>query len=197
MPINILVIDDDLAPVERLMRTLKRADTINALGEIRVDDSITKVESIEKYDIKHYGIDFDVALIDYQLYSTFTGILVSAWIALNLRIPRLTLTSAPYPGNPEYFNGFIQKNEITDNPRKVIEKIYHCIDEFNSRDWLERQHLILVKQYQEMLNDSYESTGSHPELSIIKTLLDQFEKILDAQQENTLKKQIEYINSTQ
>ena len=48
-----------------------------------------------------------------------------------------------------------------------------------------------------MLKDSYAGTGSHPDLPVIKELLDQFEKILDAQQENVLKRQIEYINSTQ
>jgi len=196
MPINIIVIDDDLAPVERLMRALKRADQANVLGEIRVDDSITKMDSIEKYDVKQHGVNFDVALIDYQLYSTFTGILVSAWIALHLGIPRLTLTSAPYPGDPEYFNGFIQKNEITDHPSDVIERIQHCIDEFNSREWLEKQHYLLVRKYQEMLKVSYSDTGSQPDLTIIKTLLDQFEKILDAQQELALKRQLEYIGST-
>jgi len=192
-----LVIDDDITSAERLMKTLKRADTTNLFVEIKVDDGITKVASIEDYNLKNLGIDFDVALIDYQLFSTFTGILVSAWIALHLRIPRLTLTSAPYPGEPEYFNGFIQKNEITDNPNNVIEKILCCIDEYNSKEWLEKQHYFLVQQYQEMLKDSYAGTGSHPDLPVIKELLDQFEKILDAQQENVLKRQIEYINSTQ
>ena len=197
MSINILVIDDDVKSVERLMKALKRADTTSLLGDIKVDDEITKVASLEEYDLKRLGINFDVALIDYQLFSTFTGILVSAWIALHLGIPRLTLTSAPYPGEPGYFNGFIQKNEITDNPNNVIEKILQCIDEFNSKEWLEKQHYLLVRQYQEMIEDSYSGTGSQPDLPVIKKLLDQFEKILDAQQEITLKRQIEYIDSTQ
>lgn len=84
MAINILVIDDDKRMAIRLMNNLKRADQSNILGEIEVDDSIKELETVEKYDVSHYGIKFDVALIDYQLSCSFTGILVSAWIALDL-----------------------------------------------------------------------------------------------------------------
>lgn len=94
MAINILVIDDDRKMAERLMRGLQRADKENILGEIQVDDSVIKLETVENYDISHFETTFDVALIDYQLSSSFTGILVSAWIALYLQIPRLTLTTA-------------------------------------------------------------------------------------------------------
>ena len=80
MAINILVIDDDRKMAERLMRGLQRADKENILGEIQVDDSVIKLETVENYDISHFETTFDVALIDYQLSSSFTGILVSAWI---------------------------------------------------------------------------------------------------------------------
>lgn len=66
MAINILVIDDDRKMAERLMRGLQRADKENVLGEIQVDDSVIKLETVENYDISHFETTFDVALIDYQ-----------------------------------------------------------------------------------------------------------------------------------
>ena len=51
MAINILVIDDDRKMAERLMRGLQRADKENILGEIQVDDSVIKLETVENYDI--------------------------------------------------------------------------------------------------------------------------------------------------
>lgn len=136
MPINVLVIDDDKRIVERLMKNLKRMDSNKILGEIYVDDTITELENIEKYDVSDFKNKIDVALIDYQLSCSFTGILVSAWIALDLGIPRLTLTTAAYPGNPEYFNGSILKQEITDSPGIVIERIKECVECYNSELWL-------------------------------------------------------------
>lgn len=153
MAINILVIDDDRKMAERLMRGLQRADKENVLGEIQVDDSVIKLETVENYDISHFETTFDVALIDYQLSSSFTGILVSAWIALYLQIPRLTLTTASYPGNPAYFNGSILKNEITDSPEVVIQRILECVENYNSELWLAKQHQELVAEYQHMLDD--------------------------------------------
>lgn len=151
MAINILVIDDDRKMAERLMRGLQRADKENVLGEIQVDDSVIKLETVENYDISHFETTFDVALIDYQLSSSFTGILVSAWIALYLQIPRLTLTTASYPGNPAYFNGSILKNEITDSPEVVIQRILECVENYNSELWLAKQHQELVAEYQHMI----------------------------------------------
>ena len=84
--------------------------------------------------------------------SSFTGILVSAWIALYLQIPRLTLTTASYPGNPAYFNGSILKNEITDSPEVVIQRILECVENYNAELWLAKQHQELVAEYQHMLN---------------------------------------------
>ena len=152
MAINILVIDDDRKMAERLMRGLQRADKENILGEIQVDDSVIKLETVENYDISHFETTFDVALIDYQLSSSFTGILVSAWIALYLQIPRLTLTTASYPGNPAYFNGSILKNEITDSPEVVIQRILECVENYNAELWLAKQHQELVAEYQHMLH---------------------------------------------
>lgn len=185
MAINVLVIDDEKKGVNYMMNNLKRADDTGVLGTIIVDDEVTKLDNLEKFDISHYGLKFDVALIDYQLTCTFTGILVSAWIALYLKIPRLTLTSAAYPGNPDYFNGAILKNEITDAPKNVIRRIANCVENYNAELWLDKQHQALVSEYQELLRE--DGAEARPEFSEIQTLLDRFEKILDAQQEEKIK----------
>lgn len=185
MAINILVIDDDRKVAERLMRGLQRADKENILGEIKVDDSVTKLETVEDYDISHFETTFDVALIDYQLSSSFTGILVSAWIALYLQIPRLTLTTASYPGNPAYFNGSILKNEITDSPDVVIQRILECVENYNAELWLAKQHQELVAEYQHMLDAGL---TNQEELKSIEHILDRFERILDAHQEDRIKR---------
>lgn len=184
MAINILIIDDDKKTLTRLAGNLKRADTGNILGVIEVDDSIIHLDTVENYDVSKYQIAFDVALIDYQLTSTFTGILVSAWIALHLRIPRMTLSTATYPGDPSYFNGAILKKEITDSPTEVIQRIVECVEIYNSDEWLNNQHKLLVTQYQCLLK----ANNNAPELSQIESLLDRFERILDVQQETEIKK---------
>lgn len=194
MPLNILVIDDDKKIVNRLMNSLRRADECGLLGEIYVDDSILNLDSVEKYHVSSFGVTFDVALIDYQLTCSFTGILVSAWIALYLKIPRLTLTTAKYPGNPDYFNGSILKNEITDCPQDVIQRIVKCVDNYNVEKWLKKQHEALITQYQEMLRE--ESPEMNTEFSKIQSLLDQFEKILDGQQEEKIKIALTYEQNT-
>lgn len=186
MAINILVIDDDRKIAERLMRNLQRADKEGILGEIKVDDSIIKLDTVENYDISHLGASFDVALIDYQLSSTFTGILVSAWISLHLQIPRLTLTTAAYPGNPAYFNGFVLKDEITDSPEIVLQRIADCVDNYNAELWLAKQHEELISEYQRILDD--DGVINQEELKSIEHLLDRFEKIIDAHQEERIKK---------
>lgn len=186
MAINILVIDDDLKIAERLMRNLQRADKERILGEIKVDDSIIELETIENYDISRFETSFDVALIDYQLSTTFTGILVSAWIALHLQIPRLTLTTASYPGNPAYFNGSILKNEILDSPEVVIQRILECVENYNAELWLAKQHQELVAEYQHMLDD--DGLINQEELTSLENILDRFEKILDARQEERIKR---------
>ena len=194
MAINILVIDDDVRSVNYMMKNLKRADEADVLGAIVVDDKVTRLDTLEKFDVSGYDTTFDVALIDYQLTCTFTGILVSAWIALDLKIPRLTLTTAAYPGNPDYFNGAILKNEITDSPKDVIQRIASCVDSYNAEVWLDKQHQALVSQYQELLKE--DSAESQPEFSEIQILLDRFEKILDAQQEEKIRGILMYENAT-
>lgn len=184
MAINILIIDDDKRPVTRLVSNLKRADVGNALGIIEVDDSIVQLDMVEKYDVSKFNTTFDVALIDYQLTSAFTGILISAWIALHLRIPRMALSTAAYPGDPSYFNGAILKKEITDTPAEVIKRIVECVETYNSDEWLSNQHKLLVDQYQCLLK----ANNNAPELSQIESLLDRFERILDAQQDAEIKK---------
>lgn len=194
MAINILVVDDDVRSVTYMMKNLKRADDTGALGTIIVDDKVTKLDTLEKFDISGYDTTFDVALVDYQLTCSFTGILVSAWIALDLKIPRLTLTTAAYPGNPDYFNGFILKNEITDSPCDVIKRIIGCVENYNSEAWLDKQHQALVAQYQEILTE--DGSESQPEFSEIQTLLDRFERILDARQEEKIRGILMYENAT-
>lgn len=194
MPVNILVIDDDKVIVDRLMKNLKRADTKNFIDKIIVDDRIIKLDSIENYDTTIFDTKFDIALIDYQLTRSFTGILVSAWISLYLNIPRLSLTTASYPGNPEFFNGSILKNEITDSPNIIIDRIDKCISDFNSELWLNTQHKSLVAQYQKLLE--YNTNDSIEKLNLIQNILDQFEKVIDAHQESEIKKALLFEETT-
>lgn len=184
MAINILIIDDDKRYVSRLVNNLRRADTGNVLGVIEVDDSIIQLDTVEKYDVSKYNTTFDIALIDYQLTSTFTGILVSAWIALYLGIPRITLSTAAYPGDPSYFNGSILKREITDTPTVVIQRIIDCVETYNSDVWLSNQHRQLVEEYQGLLR----TNGDTVALAQLEELLDRFERILDAQQDAEIKR---------
>lgn len=188
MALNILIIDDDKRPLMRLVDNLKRADTEKVLGAVEIDDSIVHLDMVEKYDVSKYNTRFDVALIDYQLTSSFTGILVSAWIALHLRIPRMALSTAPYPGDSSYFNGAILKREITDAPASVIQRIADCVETYNSDEWLNNQHKQLVEQYQFLLK----TNSNAPELSQLESLLDRFERILDAQQDSEIKKALAY-----
>ena len=188
MAINVLIIDDDKRPVTRLVSNLRRADTDQSLGIIEIDDSIVQLDMVEKYDVSKFNTKFDIALIDYQLTSTFTGILISAWIALHLRIPRMALSTATYPGDPSYFNGAILKNEITDTPTEVIRRIVECVDTYNSDEWLSNQHKLLVEQYQCLLKVN----NNTPELSQIEELLDRFERILDEKQDSAIKKVLAY-----
>jgi hypothetical protein len=188
MAINVLIIDDDKRPVTRLVSNLRRADTGNALGVIEIDDTIVQLDMVEKYDVSKFNTTFDVALIDYQLTSSFTGILISAWIALHLRIPRMALSTAAYPGDPSYFNGAILKKEITDAPMEVIQRIVECVETYNSDEWLNNQHKLLVEQYQCLLKVN----NNTPELSQIEELLDRFERILDEKQDSAIKKVLAY-----
>ena len=170
MAINILIIDDDKRYVTRLVRNLRRADAENVLGVIEIDDSIVQLDTVEK------------------LTCTFTGILVSAWIALYLGIPRMTLSTASYPGDPSYFNGSILKREITDTPEIVIQHIVECVETYSADSWLNNQHKLLVKQYQELLR----TNDNSPAIPQLEQLLDRFEKILDAQQEAEIKRTLAY-----
>lgn len=188
MAINILIIDDDKRPLTRMVDNLRRADSERLLGVIEIDDSIVDLDTVEKYDASKYGVKFDVALIDYQLSSTFTGILFSAWIALALRIPRIALSTADYPGDPSYFSCAILKREITDNPESVIQRIASCVEMYNSDTWLSEQHQQLVEEYQKLLQGGTKT----PALEQLDTLLDKFERILDAKQEGEIKKVLEY-----
>ena len=197
-PVNLIVIDDDMTYVERAMKYLKRHDRESLLGEYIVDDTILSIEKIEDYSPSTYGIEFDAVLIDYQLNKEFTGVLVSAWIMLQLHIPRITLTTATYTGPKNYFDEFIRKDEITDNPNNVIHKIVSCISNFNYSQWLDNQYKELVGQYNDLLAKSERNTLIPHEEEMFKkigNLLDKFERILDTQQEERIKTKLEYLKT--
>lgn len=67
---------------------------------------------------------------------------------------------------------------------EVIQRIVECVETYNSDEWLNNQHKLLVDQYQCLLK----ANNNSPELSQIESLLDRFERILDAQQETEIKK---------
>ena len=192
MAINVLIIDDDKRPVTRLVSNLRRADTGNALGVIEIDDTIVQLDMVEKYDVSKFNTTFDVALIDYQLTSSFTGILISAWIALHLRIPRMALSTAAYPGDPSYFEGqYIVPNGMAYNSYIILDDkiaIFDTVDARFSDEWLNNQHKLLVEQYQCLLKVN----NNTPELSQIEELLDRFERILDEKQDSAIKKVLAY-----
>lgn len=100
------------------------------------------------------------------------------------------MTTAAYPGNPDYFNGAILKNEITDSPRDIIQRISDCVEDYNADLWLAKQHQALVLQYQALLKD--EENAGPQGLSSVEALLDQFEKIIDSRQEEQIKKVLMY-----
>ena len=169
------------------MHTLVRADSNSTIGDIIVDDSIAKESTdIEEYDPENaFQTHFDIVLIDYQLGCSFTGILVSAWIALKMNIPRLTLTTAPYNGDPGYFNGSILKRDITDHPAIVLKQLEEHIRNYDSIKWLNDQYKLLVQEYQRITDNELGSTKEQRES--IEQLLDKFERIIDSKQESVLK----------
>ena len=97
-----------------------------------------------------------------------------------------------YPGNPEYFNGSILKQEITDSPGIVIERIKECVECYNSELWLNKQHHALVIEYQNLLKEG--DRTSEFDLNAIQNILDKFERILDDRQERELQKILSYEN---
>ncbi len=197
-PINILVIDDEIKIVQRLMKALERKDFNKQIGTIIVDDSMLGDQSLEQYDAYAHETQFDIVLIDYQLGCSYTGILVSAWMMLHLRIPRMTLTSGPYPGPKDYFDGYIMKDEIIDKPDEVISRIINCVESFNYNVWLEKQYEQLVDQYSKLIVDDADfqlNIVEKENLNSLIRLLDKFEKILDVDQEEKIKLKMEYINN--
>lgn len=192
MALNILVIDDDKSTVERIMHTLKRADSDGSIGTIVVDGSITSDDArIEEYDPENtFQTHFDMALIDYQLGCSFSGILVSAWIALKMKIPRISLTTAPYNGESSYFDGFILKRDITDNPSTTISKIKEYASNYDANKWLDNQYRLMVEEYKAILDGRI--ITSEEQRVLIETLLDKYEKILDQQQEQLIKQAMSY-----
>ena len=194
--INLLIVDDDKVAVDRAINHLKRHDTGKILGECVVDDSFLALEKVEDYHPSTYGIEFHAVLIDYQLNKEFTGTLISAWLMLQLRIPRLTLTTATYSGPHNYFDEFIRKDEITDSPTDVINKIQHCIETFNYSNWLDNQYRTLSEEYKQLLLQSEKNILGPADLSKLASLenvLDKFEKILDTQQEEKIKEKLAYL----
>lgn len=196
--INILVIDDEITIVNRLMESLKRKDDQNRIGKVVVDNSMLGDKSLEQYDASIHNTKFDIVLIDYQLDCSYTGILVSAWMMLQLQVPRMTLTSGTYPGPRDYFDGYITKDEIVDSPNEVIDRIVSCVESFNYNNWLEKQYNQLVEQYSKMLSDDQDlklNPNEKDNLESLANLLDKFEKIIDEEQEKAIKLKMEYINN--
>ncbi|PKM52455.1 MAG: hypothetical protein CVV02_01495 [Firmicutes bacterium HGW-Firmicutes-7] len=196
--INILVIDDEIQYAKRLMETLKRKDSQNRIGQIIVDNSMLQDQSLEQYDALIHNIKFDIVLIDYQLGCSYTGILVSAWMMLHLKVPRMTFTSGAYPGPKDYFDGYITKDEIIDSPNQVIDRIALCVEDFNYNSWLEGQFEKLVDQYSILITEDQSSELNPCEkenLESLIRLLDKFEKIIDIKQEEEIKLKMEHINN--
>ena len=75
---------------------------------------------------------------------------------------------------------------VTDNPQDVLEYLKDRITNYDSSSWLEKQHQILVNQYQTLL--TREDTE---QLANIENLLDRFERIIDSKQEENIKRSIE------
>lgn len=196
--INLLVIDDEVEKVKRLINRLKKNDDNGVLGECIVDDSILKIGKPENYSPYQYGVRIDAVLIDYQLNQQFTGILVSALMMLQLPVPRITLTSGDYNGPPSYFNEFIRKDEIPDHPKEVIKRIVECIEEFNYEIWLENQYKELVMEYDFLLKEDEKRGLIHAEkenLKQLEAILDKFDRVLDSEQELKVKEKLNYLHS--
>lgn len=197
--INLLIIDDDKKAVERAMQHLKRHDVEGILGDLVVDDSIMSIDRVENYCPSTQPVRYDAVLIDYQLIGQeFTGILVSAWMVLQLGIPRIALTTATYNSSKNYFDEFIRKDEINDNPERVIQKIISCIDNFDHGQWLEARYKELMDEYNRLLMKGESETliSSEKELlEKLEILLDKYERILDVEQEDRIKTKLEYLDS--
>ncbi|MFR3730702.1 hypothetical protein [Lacrimispora sp.] len=196
--INLLVIDDEVEKVQRLINRLKKNDDTGVLGECIVDDSILKIGKQENYSPYKHGVRIDAVLIDYQLNQQFTGILVSALMMLQLQVPRITLTSGDYNGPHGYFNEFIRKDEITDHPKEVIKRIVKCIEEFNYEIWLKAQYKELVMEYDSLLKEDEKRGLIHVEkenLRQLEAILDKFDKVLDAEQELKVKEKLNYLQT--
>lgn len=197
--INILVIDDEVEEVQDLLNYLKKNDKANRLGICQVDNKLIRCKSLEEYDVHQYDIEFNAVLIDYQLNREFSGILVAAWMMLQLRVPRITLTSAAYPGPKSYFNSYIRKDEIADHPQDVIDRIVGCVNSFSYEEWLNEQYQELAAQYGAMVQEE-EQSGLCPidkkNLEQLGIILDKFDKLLDAEQEKQIKEKEEYLAQT-
>ncbi len=193
MAINILIVDDDKEMMETLVKNLERADVKKKLGVCVVDDSFLDDSSLENYDPLKHGINFDIVLVDYQLSSAYTGVLAAAWIAIKLKTPKVTLTGGKYSGPTACFDGFFEKKELLDNPESVIERLESIVNNFNSRQWLEEQHNHLVEEYHGLLDEKRKlesSFSKEKELSMIEGLLDKFDKIIDEEQNRTIKERL-------
>lgn len=198
-PINLLIIDDDIEEAKRLMKVLKLDDEKNMIGECVIDSQLLNCTTIEEYDARNYKTKFDAVLIDYQLNKEFTGTLVSAWLMLQLRIPRITLTADAYHDSYEYFNQFIRKSEITNRPKEVIHRIISCVSEFNFSAWLEKKYEELVEQYTAILANNHLDMINNSDQQILDQLsciLDRFERVLDAEQEKAIAEKLQYISSS-
>ncbi|MFT8362718.1 MAG: hypothetical protein ABF608_06010 [Sporolactobacillus sp.] len=195
-PINILVIDDEVKPVQEFMNYLKESDDDNQLGRCLVDNKPISCNKLEDYNVQQYDFKIHAVLIDYQLNTEFTGILVAAWMMLQLQVPRITLTSGDYPGPPNYFDAFIRKDEISDNPQEVIRRIVKCVQDFDYEKWLKRQYKELASEYRKLIHNEEKdglSLSEEYDLRQLSTILDKFDKLFDARQNEHIKKEESYL----
>lgn len=195
--INILVIDDNKKEVERLYRIIKKADKDNVIANFVIDDEITRLGHLEDYNPNNYGVDFDVLLVDYQLNCNFSGALAAAWVMLQKPMPKFTLTTGVYPGPQEGFDGFFLKNDLVNSPEQFIVQVLDAVETFNSKQWLEKQHELLVGEYQNLIEDKQQGRtngADEDKIAILEKILDKFEKILDAEQDREIKEKYAFIN---
>lgn len=195
-PINILVIDDEVKSVQTYMDFLLESDDDKQLGRCLVDNKPILCNKLEEYDVRQYDFEIHAVLIDYQLNTEFTGILVAAWMMLQLQAPRITLTSGDYPGPTNYFNDFIRKDEISDHPQEVIRRIVKCVQDFDYEKWLKCQYKELASEYRKMVHDEEKDRLSSSEkynLQQLSTILDKFDKLFDARQSKQIKNEENYL----
>lgn len=188
--LNLLIIDDEKKSMETYVKLLKREDKDDIIQNIIIDDEFPQsYEQLTDYNFTKFEMDFDAILIDYQLNVEYSGVWISAWLNLHkINAPRIALTGANYPGNKEFFDEYIVKREITDNPKEVIWKIRNSIENHNHEEWLKKRYLEIVGIYSQrcdsLVGDARKEDNS---LKMLQKMLNDFEAIIDSKQNELIK----------